>query len=103
MTRAFFILLAAALHAHEIGTTRVTVTFHDRDYAVEIVTDAASLDEKLAATGLPFESRVRVSFDGEEVLPAVHRTGGVIRLTGAIRTAPVPSAGATAGPSLRMP
>jgi hydrogenase/urease accessory protein HupE len=84
MTRAFLFLLAAALHAHEIGTTRVAVTFHDRAYAVEIVTAPASLDEKLAVTGLPFESRVRVSFDGGEVLPSVHRAGEVIHLTGAI-------------------
>jgi hydrogenase/urease accessory protein HupE len=84
MTRALLLLLAAALHAHEIGTTRATVTFHDREYAVEIVTDPASLDEKLAAAGLPFESRVRVAFDGDEVLPSVRRSGDVIRLTGAI-------------------
>jgi hydrogenase/urease accessory protein HupE len=84
MTRALLFLIAAALHAHEIGTTRVAVTFHGRDYTIEIVTDPASLDEKLAATGVPFESRARVSFDGAEVLPAVHRSGGVIRLTGAI-------------------
>ncbi len=85
MTRALLLLAAAALHAHEIGTTRVTATFPEgRSYDIEIVTDAAALHEKLAATGLPFLSRVRVSFDGVEVLPTSTRTGDSIHLTGAI-------------------
>jgi hypothetical protein len=36
------------LRAHEAGTTRVSVTFHDdRRYEIEVVTDAAALLEKL--------------------------------------------------------
>src|SRR5437867_1010509 len=40
-----------AIHAHEIGTTRVSVWFNeDRTYAVDIVTDATALVEKLETT-----------------------------------------------------
>src|SRR5262245_27353485 len=43
-------LWGSAAHAHEIGTTRVSVVFQEeRLYKVEIVTDAATLVEKLAA------------------------------------------------------
>src|SRR5215213_8156546 len=43
------------VRAHEIGTTRVSVVFHEgRTYDVEIVTDAAALAEKLdASAGQP--------------------------------------------------
>jgi hydrogenase/urease accessory protein HupE len=45
-----FCLLSTTLRAHEIGTTRVSVVFHeDRTYSIEIVTDAVSLVEKLRA------------------------------------------------------
>jgi hydrogenase/urease accessory protein HupE len=45
------LLTAPVIHAHEIGTTRVSVVFHeDRSYDVEVVTDAAALVEKLAAS-----------------------------------------------------
>ncbi|PWU04480.1 MAG: hypothetical protein C5B51_16650, partial [Terriglobia bacterium] len=46
---------AAALGAHEIGTTRVSVVFENgRTYNVEIVTDATALAEKLeASAGAP--------------------------------------------------
>ncbi len=79
--------------AHEIGTTRVTAAFGDRDtYAIQIVTDAATLAEKLrAAAGLAaptdsqpdrlrailesssdiFRRRLGVTFDGAPVQPAV--------------------------------
>ena len=40
----------AAVRAHEIGTTRVSVLFQEgRTYDIEIVTDAAALVEKLEA------------------------------------------------------
>lgn len=42
---------SAALRAHEIGTTRVSVLFHeDRSYGIDIVTDAAALVDKLGAS-----------------------------------------------------
>jgi hypothetical protein len=81
------------VHAHEIGTTRVTVVFDQRrTYDITIVTDAASLVDKLealAGSTLPsendaarlqallngfdgsFRRRVKVSFDGSEVRPAI--------------------------------
>ena len=41
---------AALVHAHEIGTTRVSVLVQEsRHYDIRIVTDAASLVEKLEA------------------------------------------------------
>ena len=44
----------AALRAHEIGTTRVSVLFDEgRTYHIEIVTDAAALVEKLDAVERP--------------------------------------------------
>jgi hydrogenase/urease accessory protein HupE len=85
MTRTLLLTLwAAVASAHEIGTTRVAATFHDGAYAIEITTDPAALDEKLAATGQPFASRVKLAFDGITVTPAVARSGETIRLTGAI-------------------
>lgn len=87
MNRLFLlaILAAASATAHEIGTTRVTVTFpQGRAYAIEIVTDPAALDEKLAATGRQIPDRITVIFDSTAVAPAVTRTAEIIRLTGAI-------------------
>jgi hydrogenase/urease accessory protein HupE len=87
MTRLFLlaILAAAAAPAHEIGTTRATVTFPgEHAYAIEIVTDPQSLDEKLAATGQAIQDRVKVVFDDTAVAPTVVRAAGTIRLTGAI-------------------
>jgi hypothetical protein len=74
--------------AHEIGTTRVAVVFQQDDtFEIEIVTDAASLVEKLdamspAPTDLPtrpgdrlrlldelFRERVAIEFDGDPVRP----------------------------------
>jgi hydrogenase/urease accessory protein HupE len=82
-----------ATHAHEIGTTRVSVVFRDgRTYDVEIVTDASALIDKLqASVGRPspsdtspanlqsllpgfdekFRTRVKIAFDGAEVRPAI--------------------------------
>ena len=87
-------LLCSAARAHEIGTTRVSVHFQeDRTYDVEILTDAASLAEKLeAAAGVlsptgarpdqllqsllvsldeKFQQRVKLAFDGSEVRPGI--------------------------------
>jgi hydrogenase/urease accessory protein HupE len=83
----------AAVEAHEIGTTRVSVLFREaRTYEVEIVTDAASLVEKLEASAgrsLPadtpaarlqtlltgsdekFRQRVKMTFDGSAAGPAI--------------------------------
>ncbi len=83
----------AALRAHELGTTRVSVLFDEgRTYSIEIVTDAAGLVEKLdAVSGQPpradlgpdrlqsalagfdetFRRRVKLAFDTSEVHPAI--------------------------------
>jgi len=92
---AFF--LHESLEAHEIGTTRVTVLFHQKtSFEIEVVTDAASLAEKLdAVSGQPtppespqlsgadalqrrleqyddsFRRRVAVTFDRNPVQPAI--------------------------------
>ena len=90
---AVVLVCGIAVHAHEIGTTRVSVLLHEgRTYEVEIVTDAATLVEKLeASTGssLPagtgpvllqqaltrfdekFRQRVTMAFDGSGVRPAI--------------------------------
>ena len=82
-------------NAHEIGTTRVAVSFEQaRRYDIEIVTDAAALAEKLdAVAGRPrvstgtmtaapsdtqfaaldavFRQRVRIEFDGVMAHPSI--------------------------------
>src|SRR6266850_2751932 len=87
------LLGGSAIHAHEIGTTRVSVHFHDdQSYDVEIVTDAVALVEKLvASTGQPspldigptglqslltrsdeaFRQRVKIRFDRSDDHPAI--------------------------------
>jgi hydrogenase/urease accessory protein HupE len=84
-----------AVHAHEIGTTRVCVVFQQgSSYEIEVVTDAMSLVEKLetlsgqiaenpslrSAAALQvqlqtydevFRRRVVVAFDGAAVRPAI--------------------------------
>ena len=42
-------LASATMHAHEIGTTQVSVDFRQGLYDIRIVTDAAALAEKLEA------------------------------------------------------
>jgi hydrogenase/urease accessory protein HupE len=86
-------LLGGPACAHEIGTTRVSVLLQEgRTYEVEIVTDAASLAEKLEASAggsLPsgirpaglesllrgfdekFRERVKVAFDAPDLRPTV--------------------------------
>jgi hydrogenase/urease accessory protein HupE len=75
-------------HAHEIGTTRVSVTFEQSaPYNIEISTDAMSLVEKLSGQTPPsdvtavtlqsqlqeyderFRGRVAIAFDGTAVSP----------------------------------
>jgi hydrogenase/urease accessory protein HupE len=106
------LLCGVAACAHEIGTTRVSVLFQEgRAYHIEIVTDANSLVEKLAASaGMSapvdtkaalvnfdekFRQRVKLAFDGSEahpeiayaVAPAADATSAaaaIIRMTGPI-------------------
>jgi len=94
----FLLAIGLAAEAHEIGTTRVKVSFPaDGSYAVAIETDAPPLLEKLAArTGRAgdfasydeaFRGRVHLAFDGNEARPAIGHelladTGVMIHLTG---------------------
>jgi hypothetical protein len=80
------------LRAHELGGTRVSVSFGaDRTYRIDIETDAGALIEKLEQARDPafdrhsgeatasqlralddvFRTKVRVSFDGLDVRPAI--------------------------------
>ena len=101
-------LIAVPARAHEIGTTRVRAMFDSKDeYSIEIVTDAASLMEKIdvasgraaAATGddsglarrlrasdAMFRRRVGVDFGLRAEPPAIEYD--VIRGTGITGTAP---------------
>ena len=91
MSRRLFALLlcAAAARAHEIGTSRVSINFDQQDnYAIEIITDAVSLSEKLQPGPPPkpdaallqvqlnastetFRRRVKLKFDDVEVTPSI--------------------------------
>jgi hydrogenase/urease accessory protein HupE len=83
---------SAPLGAHEVGTSRVDVTFEkDRTYRIELVTDAASLLEKLEPAGIDdpssiapaemasrlqaldavFRRRIDVAFDGARAVPTI--------------------------------
>jgi hydrogenase/urease accessory protein HupE len=87
------LVCGAAVGAHEIGTTRVSVVFaSERSYDIEVVTDAATLVERLdarsarssSATLAPdrllslltrldadFRKRVTIAFDGSAVRPSI--------------------------------
>ena len=87
------LLCGTAIRAHEIGTTRVSVLFHEgRTYDIEIATDAAALVEKLessAGQSSPFDirpaglqslltsfdetfrQRVKIAFDASDVRPSI--------------------------------
>ena len=87
------LLCGTAIRAHEIGTTRVSVLFHEgRTYEIEIATDAAALVEKLessAGQSSPFDirparvqslltsfdetfrQRVKIAFDASDVRPSI--------------------------------
>jgi HupE / UreJ protein len=89
----FVVVPVVPAFAHEIGTTRVSVVFHEgRTYEIEVVTDAQSLVEKLeAASGRSpeaesnpdrlqalltestdtFRRRVKIAFDGAPASPAI--------------------------------
>ncbi len=103
---ALFVLLSSTrLDAHEIGTTRVSVTLQQRSsYEIEVVTDAAALVEKLETlAGVPtpsaprsasllqgelqtcnevFQRRVVLAFDDTAVQPAIdYEVSGVTTAT----------------------
>jgi hydrogenase/urease accessory protein HupE len=87
------LLSGAEVRAHEIGTTRVSVLFPEgRTYNVEIVTDAVTLVEKLAASAggstltdtcpaclqsllssfdEKFRQRMKLAFDASDVRPVI--------------------------------
>jgi hydrogenase/urease accessory protein HupE len=88
-----FVMLTGStdVQAHEIGTTRVSVTFErGASYDIEVTTDAMSLVEKLSGQTPPsdssaavlqsqlqsydelFRRRLAVAFDGSAVSPAIH-------------------------------
>jgi len=73
--RVFVLLFVASLwgstiHANALGTTRVSVLFHDGGrYDVEIVTDAAALAEKLAAVASEAPSPDAVATQLQSLLP----------------------------------
>src|SRR6516164_1094192 len=89
------------VHAHEIGTTRVSVTFErNASYEIEVVTDAMSLVEKLSGQTPAsdasaamlvsqlqrhdelFRRRVVVAFDGNAVIPSIdYAVSGVATAT----------------------
>ena len=82
-------LCVAAVHAHEIGTSRVSFNFDERgNYTIEVITDAVSLVEKLQPGPPPapnaaqlqtqlnnaavtFRRRVKLKFDEVEVSPSI--------------------------------
>lgn len=79
-------LCALSLTAHEIGTTRVVAVIGDQ-FKIEVTTDAASLDEKLAPFGdfaTAYPRRMKIFFDGVAAQPSIARDGDVIVLTGAV-------------------
>src|SRR5438876_10709802 len=69
------LLCGATVRAHEIGTTRVSVLFHEgRTYDVELVTDATALVEKLeASAGSPLLAGARRA-DLQSLLPSLDET-----------------------------
>src|SRR5262249_1031604 len=81
---------SSAAHAHEIGTTRVSVNFaQGASYQIDVVTDAMSLVEKLTGqtpasdsraailqkqlqdNDALFRQRVIIGFDGAAAIPAI--------------------------------
>ena len=86
---AVWLAAAAALEAHEIGTTRVALVLaHNRRYRIEIVTDAASLIDKLrGAAGVTPPSPILPAADLQGQLRAfdkVFRSGLVVGFDGAL-------------------
>lgn len=93
MRWAILLVFASGLWAHEIGTSRVSVIFHEgKTFDAELVTDGGALAEKLESvnggtfkdsTPAPqlleilkkyensFRQRVKLSFDGQDVRPEI--------------------------------
>src|SRR5262249_17369634 len=93
LSAAMVVASAVAIRAHEMGTTRVDVVFHeDRSYSAEVTTDATALAEKFAALrgeSIPtvisqtellamltssdelFRRRFKVLFDSTEGIPTI--------------------------------
>ena len=85
MRSLLLFLLALAAQAHEIGTTRVAVTFPEPGaYLVEITTDPAALKEKWQGGEAAFLSRVDLRFDGVRATPSLRQEGGTLRLSGVL-------------------
>lgn len=85
MRSLLLFLLALGAQAHEIGTTRVAVSFPEPGaYLVEITTDPEALKEKWQGGEAAFLSRVDLRFDGVRATPSLHQDGGTIRLTGVL-------------------
>src|ERR1041385_6810319 len=98
---ALMFLICPVANAHEIGTTRVSVTFTESaSYNIEVGTDAISLVEKLSGQTPPpdansgmlqsqlrefdelFRRRVVVAFDGSAVNPEInYSVSGVVTVT----------------------
>jgi hydrogenase/urease accessory protein HupE len=98
---ALMFLICPVANAHEIGTTRVSVTFTESaSYNIEVGTDAISLVEKLSGQTPPpdansgvlqnqlrefdelFRRRVIVAFDGSAVNPEIdYAVAGVATAT----------------------
>jgi hydrogenase/urease accessory protein HupE len=68
-------IAGGTVHAHEIGTTRVSVLFEeDRTYSVEIVTDADALMEKLEMEQVdPSGSRARAVHAGPAAMQVLFK------------------------------
>ncbi len=104
----FVLRCGAGVQAHEIGTTRVSILFQDdQTYVVDIVTDAATLVEKLEASAgetpsadtsparlqallahfeEPLRQRVHLAFDALDVRPVIAYT--VASASDALSSAP---------------
>lgn len=89
------VVLLASAAAHEIGTTRVSIDLKaDRTFAVEIVTDAGTLldrlrcDPRTPECGAAFFEKVHLQMDGVEARPAlalaIVQPAANIRLSGRI-------------------
>jgi hypothetical protein len=85
MRSLLLFLLALSAQAHEIGTTRVAVTFPEPGaYLIEIATDPEALKEKWQGGEAAFLARVDLRFDGVRATPSMRQEGGAIRLTGVL-------------------
>ncbi len=94
MRFAIALFAAALASAHEIGTTRVTASFSEgRAFDIEIVTDAATLAEKVGFDdgGARFLKRVKVMFGGVAAPVVSYSAAGgqaTVRLKGTVGDGP---------------